>query len=121
MSLIYLASPYTHDDPKVMEDRYESVCEYTARLKRKGWYVFSPIAHCHGPAQYGLPKDYEYWKGYCEVMLPKCDWFGCLLLDGHEQSKGMNDEFKYALKLDKEILMLYPENEVKSPEEWSET
>jgi hypothetical protein len=99
MGLIYLASPYTHDDPLVMQERYELVCEYTAKLKRAGRYVFSPIAHCHGPALYGLPREYEYWKGYCELMLPKCDEMLVLMLDGYEESKGISGEVALAKEL----------------------
>jgi hypothetical protein len=103
VGLIYLASPYTHEDPIVMQERYERVCEYTAKLKRAGRYVFSPIAHCHGPALHGLPKDYEYWKGYCELMLPKCDEMVVLMLDGYMESRGISEEVLIAKELNRPI------------------
>lgn len=78
--LIYLASPYTGTPEKMLE-RFDLVCEYIAKLMRDGLYVFSPIAHCHPPAQHGLPTDWQYWQGYCEVMIPKCDILMVLMLD----------------------------------------
>ena len=104
--LVYLANPYTHKDPDIMQERYEKACEFTAALKRNGWYVFSPIAHSHGPAQYGLPKDYEYWSGYCELMLPKCDIMMVLKLDGWQESVGVQAEIDLWHKTGKPILLL---------------
>jgi len=99
MILTYLAQPYTHEDPKVMQERYEKGCEATSILMNKGWMVFSPIAHSHGPAQYGLPKDYGYWRQYCELMLPKCDEVIILTLDGWEESVGVKEEVYLAGEL----------------------
>ena len=45
--MIYLASPYTHDDPNVERERYESVCTVCAKFARLGKHVYSPIAHWH--------------------------------------------------------------------------
>jgi hypothetical protein len=59
--MIYLCSPYTHPDPAVREARYEAACRTAAHLMRSGKIVFSPIAHSHGIAQYGLPKDWSFW------------------------------------------------------------
>ena len=97
--LTYLASPYTSDDPAVMEERYQLACKAVSVLKNKGWLIYSPITHSHGPAQYGLPKDYAYWKRYCEVMLPKCDDMMVLQIDGWENSKGVKAEIDLADKL----------------------
>jgi len=105
--LIYLANPYTGTKEE-MEGRFESACEYAARLMRDGHYVFSPIAHSHPPAQYGLPKDYAYWKGYCELMIPKCDKMIVLMLKGWSDSVGVTAEIELAQSLNMPIEYISP-------------
>ena len=55
--LIYLASPYSDPDPWVKENRFLAVCTKAAKMMSEGAYVFSPIAHTHPIAKYGLPGD----------------------------------------------------------------
>jgi hypothetical protein len=47
MSKIYLACPYTHKDPKVVDMRFETVTKVAGRLLLDGHIVYSPITHCH--------------------------------------------------------------------------
>ncbi len=105
--LIYLAQPYTGTDEE-MQDRYDIACEVTARLMNEGHYVFSPIAHSHGPASYGLPKDYAYWKGYCELMIPKCDEVRVMEIDGWTTSVGVAAEIKLADSLGIPVITFDP-------------
>jgi nucleoside 2-deoxyribosyltransferase len=95
--LIYLASPYTHPDPAVMQERYEQTCIAAADLMRAGFHVFSPIAHSHSIAQFGnLPTAWEYWREFDLVMVEKCDLFLVLILPGWEESTGVFAEFTHA-------------------------
>ena len=107
--LIYLASPYTHADPEVMEHRWHAVCEYGARMMRAGWHIFSPIAHGHALAQYDLLKDYDYWREYDRKMIAKCNAFFVLQLDGYMESKGVQDELKFAYLIGLPITMVHPD------------
>lgn len=62
---IYLASPYTHQDKKVMDLRYRLACQATAKLFNQGYLVFSPIVHCHPVAEaHNLPRDFHFWREY---------------------------------------------------------
>lgn len=115
MNLAYLASPYTHDDPAVMEFRYQCVCDMTARLMRKGWHIYSPIAHCHGPAQHGLPKDFEYWQHYCKLMLDKCDIMIVYAINGWAQSRGVREEMRLWADTGKPMIMLNHASETPEP------
>ena len=45
--MIYVASPYTHEDPAVREERYLAALRYTAKLLANKRWCFSPIVHCH--------------------------------------------------------------------------
>jgi hypothetical protein len=98
--LIYLASPYSDDDIRVEEERYELAVKYTAKFMNLGYYIFSPIVHCHNCAvKYKLPTDWNYWRGYCELMVPKCEELWILQLKGWEKSKGIKGEVGLAEKL----------------------
>ena len=47
--MIYLASPYSHPDPSVREQRFQNACRIAAELMRSGRIVYSPVAHSHRP------------------------------------------------------------------------
>src|SRR5271157_2943825 len=101
--LIYLGSPYSHDDPAVVEKRFQAVCRYAASLMRIGVKVFSPIAHTHPIAQYDLPKGWDFWQQYDEAFLERCDAMIVLMLDGYRESKGLRGETEYMRKHGKPI------------------
>jgi len=95
--MIYVASPYTHSDPIVVQDRFERVEKYVAELLREGYVAFSPIIHCHGLAtKYDLPKDYWFWERYCLGMLDEASSLYVLKLDGWRESVGIGGEIYYA-------------------------
>ena len=41
---VYLAAPYSHEDPKVMEARFHAINKQAARLMSEGYIVHSPIS-----------------------------------------------------------------------------
>ncbi len=92
--LVYVASPYSHDDPSVRQRRFELVAEFAAHLMRDGLFVYSPIAHTHPIAQHGLPLGWDFWEKYDRVMLPRCDRMIVLTLDGWDDSKGVSAEIE---------------------------
>lgn len=102
--MIYLASPYSHDDPEVRERRFRQVCAAAARLMRGGHHIFSPIAHSHPIALAGnLPGDFEYWRAYDEAMIAACAEVWVLRLDGWQDSKGIEAEIMIAASTGKPV------------------
>lgn len=100
MSFIYLASPYTDDDPEVVLSRYEATRAFTANALEEGFHVYSPIVHCHELAHYhSLPKDFEFWKSYNLAMLTAASHLWVLALEGWQESKGVQMEIITALEL----------------------
>ena len=95
--MIYLASPYSHADPAVLEARFQIVCRQAARLMREGHHIFSPIAHTHPIALAGgLPLGWDFWEKYDRDMLNGCEAVWVLQLDGWETSKGVAAEIRIA-------------------------
>lgn len=98
--LIYLASPYTHLNPLVMEERFKAVCKIAAMFMAKGFYILSPIAHTHPIAMAGkLPVDWQYWEGYDTTIIKCCKCLLVLKLEGWKDSTGVKAEIKIAEEL----------------------
>lgn len=97
MKLVYLASPYTHDDPAVRQARFEAACDATAVLMRGGYAVYSPIASSHPVAlRHSLPTDWSYWEAFDELIISRCDELHVLMLDGWYESVGVQAEIRIA-------------------------
>lgn len=98
--LIYLASPYSHPDPAVQEQRFEAVAREAARMMAEGQFVYSPIAHTHPIAKFGeLPKGFDFWEAYDAHLISLCTELVVLKLEGWDQSKGVAAEIKIAQAL----------------------
>jgi hypothetical protein len=101
--MIYLASPYTHPDPAVREQRFDAACVVAALLLREGHLVFSPIAHSHPLMRFGLPIEWDFWSRYDSCHLERCDEVLVLMLDGWEESRGVQAEIALAKSLGKPV------------------
>lgn len=107
--MIYLASPYTHADPAVREERFQAVCRAAAELMRRGECVLSPIAHSHPIAAHGLPTTWEFWERLDREHLKRCDELVVLMLDGWKESRGVQAEIRIARELGKPVRFLDPD------------
>ncbi len=106
--MIYLASPYTHPDQAVREQRFDAACVATASLMRAGKSVFSPIVHSHPLVRYGLPVEWEFWQTHDCEHLKRSDCLIVLTLDGWETSRGVQAEIKIASDMEIPIHHLSP-------------
>jgi hypothetical protein len=107
--MIYLASPYTHTDPGVREERFDAACRAAATLIRAGHHVFSPVAHSHPIARYGLPLDWQFWESFDRRVLEMCDEVVVLTLPGWEDSVGVRAEIQLARDLGKLVAAHSPD------------
>lgn len=93
----YLASPYSHQNPEIREERFRLAEQAVAYLLRRSAWVYSPIVHCHALAlRYTLPKDFDYWMDYNFAMLSRARELMVLTLPGWEESRGMEAERDFA-------------------------
>lgn len=98
--MVYLASPHSHPDASVREQRFRDVCAAAARLFDAGEWVYCPIAHTHVIASYMHDAmKWEAWAEYDRFMLSLCDKLVVLKLDGYMQSRGVAAELEIANKL----------------------
>ena len=111
--LVYLAVPYTHEDPEIREKRFQAVNKVAGELIQKGEFVYSPISHCHPIALLcSLPKEWEYWDEYCRVCLNCCKKMYVLMMDGWKESTGVKAEIKIAEEMGIEIEYMEYKEEV---------
>ena len=98
--MIYLASPYSHPDPLVRQDRFEKAMSACATLTKRGVHVFSPIAHWHPIAvSHDLPTDANYWMAYNIHHLKHSSRLFVLELPGWQESIGVTEEIRIAKAL----------------------
>lgn len=100
--LVYLASPYTHSDPLIREERNKAVarCCGWMMVNKRDTFFFSPIAHAHPIAiECTLPSDWQFWAEIDECMISRCEEIWVLTLPGFKKSTGVNAERKIAERL----------------------
>ena len=106
--MIYLASPYSDPDPGVRQHRFREVCRHAARMMREGEMVYSPIAHSHCIARFGLPFDWEYWEEHSRLMLARCEAVAVLQIDGWDRSVGVHREIEIATTMGIPVRYIVP-------------
>lgn len=98
-NVIYIASPYTHPDPNVIEDNFKKVAELSAELCSIGMVVLSPIVYGHTLVGFKeMPIDWGFWNNFCLSLLKKCDEIWVYKMDGWNKSRGVAEEIEYAVK-----------------------
>ena len=106
--MIYLASPYTHADARVREERFRAACRSAAALMQQGHVVFAPIVHGHPLVAEGLPIEWPWWERFDREHLSRCDEVVVLTLDGWEASAGVQAEIRIAEESGKPVRYLAP-------------
>jgi hypothetical protein len=95
--VIYLASPYSHPDPLIMQSRFEVAERVTAQLLNKRVWVYSPIVHCHALAtRFNLPRNFEFWRDYNFALLRHASELYVTDMPGWDESKGVAAELNFA-------------------------
>ncbi len=99
--MIYIASPYQHTDPQVMEWRFEQACFFAGKRMNLGEFVYSPIVHNHPIAvRMDLPRGWDYWQKYDTDFLQRSSAVYVLCLPDWGMSKGIKAELGIAKSLD---------------------
>lgn len=108
---IYLASPYTDAEARVVNQRHRDICKVAGEMMRMGKVVFSPIAHTHEISRICMleSKWGAFWKKQCMKWVEACDEFGIVQLPGWSTSVGMASENQYAERLGKPIIYIDPQ------------
>ena len=65
--------------------------------------MYSPIAHSHPIARFGLPTDWSYWERVDRRFLKLCDEVVVLTLDGWRESVGVREEVRLTREMGKRV------------------
>ena len=104
--MIYLASPYSHPNPVIREQRFHDACRAAASLIQSGQAVFSPIVYGHPLVTYGLPTEWSFWEAHDRLHLERCEELVVLMLAGWRRSAGVEAEIRIARELGKPVRYL---------------
>jgi hypothetical protein len=100
MKHVYLASPYSHIDPAVREYRAVQARRAIMEIAQHGVPIYSPIAHWHQVAvDHKLPTDATFWLVQNDPMVYQASEVWVLVIDGWQQSKGLEHEVEQAKRL----------------------
>ncbi len=97
--MIYLATPYTHDDQRVVQQRFEQTEAITAHLLKQQKHIVSPIVHCHALAsKHAMPTHFQFWQDYCLTLLDAATELWVVTMPGWDKSTGVQAEIAHAQK-----------------------
>lgn len=99
MTFYYLASPYTHPDFYIQNDRYNAAEEAAFALFSAGYPTYSPILHWHPTATEYDPNNLlggHYWELANLPFLIAAKTLILLPLEGWRRSRGVRRELEAA-------------------------
>ncbi|MHA2069828.1 MAG: DUF1937 family protein [Candidatus Thorarchaeota archaeon] len=87
---VYLASPYSHKDAAIREERFNAVALATAYVMEEfGYIVYSPIVHSHVVAQYlDNELDHQFWLTQDLSHIATCQELWVYKLEGYSPLEG---------------------------------
>jgi hypothetical protein len=102
--VIYIGSPYSHPDKEIRQKRFELVSKFAADLVSERHIAISPITYGHTLLDFkDMPTDFEFWNNFCIGLLKKSDYLYILEIEGWKESKGLQEEIKFAKENNIEI------------------
>jgi hypothetical protein len=105
--MIYLASPYSHDDPRIRYARFKAVSAAGSKLMEAGYIFYGPISMTHPLVQYGgVGGTWEFWEVFDRAYLELCSELWVLELSGCRESKGVRAELEIMEELGKPFRMI---------------
>lgn len=111
-NIVYLASPYTHEERAIKERRFRAATEAAAALIKKGYIVYSPITMTHPIdvmlAGEGATLGSNFWVSFDEAFMDACSEIFVLQIEGWENSDGIRREIEYFKKQGKPVNYISP-------------
>lgn len=96
--MLYLATPYSHENPEIRRERYLKACRITAVLMKAGIPVFSPLLNSVPAVEEGgLELEHDGFLAIDLPILRRCEEVLIVDIDGWDKSKGVQTEMNEAL------------------------
>jgi hypothetical protein len=100
--LVYLASPLTHKDETVRQERSRAAAQACGWLMSnyQDIHFFSPVVYTHLlGSECTLPYQWEFWAKLDECMISRCQEIWVLTIPGFKTSVGVSAEREIAKRL----------------------
>jgi hypothetical protein len=110
--MYYLASPYSHPDDSVMEQRFLKAEWAAVELLKENIFCFAPIPYNHPWKKYDVPGDWGFWEKFDKNFVLRCDAVLVLMLPGWDKSVGVGAEIDFAKEQNIPVLYI-TEEEIK--------
>ena len=102
--IIYLASPYSSDNPTIYLTRQAAINMIAGHMIEAGHIVFSPLTYSATLKKAGFTfPEAQQWYRFDRQFMNICNELIVAKLPGWEESKGVNIEIKHADRLDMPI------------------
>lgn len=100
----YLASPYSHPDADVREQRAVAVNDFSGRLLSEGIHVYATIWATHrASVLHQLPTDHFFWLAFNKAFIDPAAGIIVCDIEGWKESKGCMQEIEYARSTGKPV------------------
>lgn len=97
--IVYLASPYSHPEKEIVDQRFHRISQIASILNAKGIVALSPITYGHTLLSYTpMPTDWGFWRNFCLSFLQHSSELWIIKMDGWNKSSGVAEEIKFAIK-----------------------
>jgi hypothetical protein len=108
--VVYVACPYSHEDPIVREIRFlEAVRAVAYIIRTLHITALGAIIQGHElSTRYKMPYDWAFWEGYDTDIIKNCSEVWVICIPGFTNSPGVNAEVKIAEKLGKTVRYMIP-------------
>lgn len=115
--MIYVASPYWHQDQSIINERMEIVYSIVAKLMRDGNSAVTPMLMHEVVLRHNLPNDFAFWGDYSFNLLKRCDELHVVTIDGWDRSRGVAEEIRFARELNIPVVFIDDEGAILINEE----
>jgi hypothetical protein len=108
--IIYLACPYSHDDPRMRHERFRQVNALASCLAQAGIVYLSPLHQGHPVAvTHDVPIDWDFWEKQNRAFIARSDLMLVLAIDGWDRSVGVKAEISAAQEHGLPVYYFHPE------------
>jgi hypothetical protein len=109
--MIYLATPFTHKDSNIMNERLSLVTKVNYILIEKGITCISPVFYGCALSEKVKNRDLSWttWERFCKDLIDKCKMMIVLNVFEWEKSTGVTEEIKYCKDNNIPVLLLSEE------------
>lgn len=109
--LVYLSSPYTHENVFVRNQRALEAARATAWIiNNLRITVFGAIVHTEPLTPYHMPMQWEFWAEFDTVYISRSKEVWVLCIPGYTNSMGVTTECKIARDLGRKIVYMVPKH-----------